>query len=344
MITIQSGKLLIPEEDRFVGFAGDNLGNTKEFVLPDRGMDYARYTLCLRFDDESVRVIPLEKYMRGSDLVLTWSIQSAHLSRAGIVMAQVKSVDSDDVIQHTTCDYFIVAQSADHTDDGGEESYVTRDEVEERLSDFLEQIASRAPYIGEDGYWYFYDVESDSYIRGQKAMADVTVDDAMIQGSVNPVQSRVIKAFVENALDTKADKTTRIANLQLNGDISSADLAAQIRADINPPLVVPGTTIGYGGQYGKTMDGEPVMCRFSNVWKKLATEDELNAKMALTPNISITDLNTLPSGQLFICQDGVAVKVDDTPGYVELARASTVYSKYEIDLMIGNVETLLAAL
>ena len=141
MITIQSGKLIIPEEDRFVGFAGDNLVNMKRIVLPDHEAGSGSYTLCLRFDDDSVRVIPLEKSVSGSDLVLTWNIRKSHLLKPGIVMAQVKSVDSDDVVLHTICDYFISAGSAELSEDGAPE-YVAREELEERLSEFVKRSAA----------------------------------------------------------------------------------------------------------------------------------------------------------------------------------------------------------
>lgn len=337
MITIQSGKLNIPEEDRFVGFAGDNLGSCKRFVIPNRGNDSGIYTLCLRFDDDSVRVISLAKSLSEGDLVLTWQIQSAHLLKAGIVMAQIKSVDSDDVIMHSSCDYFIVANSADLAEDG-EVEYVTREEYEERLTDFIRRVRESAPYIGEDGYWHFYDVETDSYTRG--AGATPIVDASFVDNSINPVQSRVIKAFVESAVDSKVSKTTRIAGLPLSGNISQADLVMNLSGSINPPIVIPEQTLGYGGQYGKTIDGDPVMCVLGTSWIKLARDDSLTEKMDKTPDVTSSDVDSLPSGQLFLCQGSVALKT--AAGYLELAKAANVYSKAEINSMIGGVETLLS--
>lgn len=293
MITIQAGKLTIPEEDRFVGFAGDNLGNSKTFVLPDRGSDSGSYTLCLRFDDDSVRAIPLLKSLSGSDLILTWNIQKTHLSKAGVVMAQLKSVDSDDVILHTSCDYFIVANSAELADDGSPE-YIVREELEERLSSILDEGGS-------------------------------------------------IRTYFDNALDGKVDKTTTIAAIPLSSNIRASNLAANIGAYINPSTVQPGLTAGYSGQFGKTYDGKPVMCSSASTWTQLATAGELSSKMALSPQLSsISEVGGLPTGQLFTCQGGVGVKTENA--YLELAKSSAVYSKAEIDTMIGDIETLLSSI
>ena len=340
MITIRSGKLQIPEEDRFVGFAGDNLSNSKSFVLPSHGSDNGSYTLCLRFDDDSVRVIPLTKSLSGADLVLTWDIHASHLLKAGIVMAQVRSVDSDDVILHSSCDYFIVADSAELSDDSGSE-YVPREELEERLTAFLERFRESAPYIGDDDYWYTYDALTDSYVRGVRATASITVDSSMIPGSVNPVQSSAIRSFVESGLDTKVSKTTTVAGLSLSGNITRTDLITNLSGSINPPLVTPNVTLGYGGQYGKTTDGKPVMCMLATTWKELATAEDLNTKMALAPTVSYENLDSVTAGQLFLCQSSVAVKTQAS--YIELARAANVYSKTDIDSMIGNLENILSS-
>lgn len=339
MITIQSGKLIIPEEDRFVGFAGDNLGTTKRFVFPDRGSDSGSYTLCLRFDDDSVRVISLTKSLSDGDLVLTWTIQKSHLLKAGIVMAQLKSVDSDDVIMHTSCDYFIVSTGAELNDDGITE-YVEREELEERMTAFLKKITDCVPYIGEDNYWYEYDAASDSYIRSVYAVGNITVDDAVTDGGKNPVEGGSIKRYVDNALDQKVNKKTSIAGLPLSGNISRADLAMNLSGNINPPLVTPDSTVGYGGQYGKTADGKPVMCLLTNSWIRLATESDLSEKMALAPTRNNAQADDLPAGQIFFVQGGVCIKTSGS--FFELAKKSNVYSKNEIDSMIGALEAQLS--
>ena len=69
MITIQSGKLCIPDIDRFVGFAGDDSVMTKQLVLLNRASDSCTYSLCLRFDNDSVCTVPLTASVDGDDVV-----------------------------------------------------------------------------------------------------------------------------------------------------------------------------------------------------------------------------------------------------------------------------------
>ena len=75
MITVESGKLNIPEDERFIGFAGDNTIITKQIVVFHRYVIGSVYTMCLRFDDGAVRSVPLELEQVGSDAVLTWKIE-----------------------------------------------------------------------------------------------------------------------------------------------------------------------------------------------------------------------------------------------------------------------------
>lgn len=200
MITIRSGKMVIPEDERFVGFEGDHLGNTVRFVIPEPGDYNGRYSLCLRFDDDTVREVPLNKEMSGSNLNLIWNIRSEHLLKAGVVMAQVKYVDMENVVRHSTCDYFVAADGADRADDN-ENEFVTRAENEEMMTAFLDRIRASAPFIGEDNRWYYYDAASDDYIGSERSV--VTVDSEFIPNSVNPVQSRVVKDYVDTELASK---------------------------------------------------------------------------------------------------------------------------------------------
>lgn len=286
MITIQSGKLIIPEEDRLVGFAGDNLTNSKEFKLLGHAGAGAEYTLCLRFDDDTVRTARLTGVADGEDLVLTWNIKSEHLSKPGIVMAQLKAVDGDGGISHTSCDYFIVASSAEFADDGSELEYIIRSEFEERMNAAVATARATAPYIGDDGCWYVYNSDREVYECTGISASGVTVDDAVSPSSTNPVENRAVKAYVDTADADKVDKTTKIAGLELSGDIGRAALGERLTQAINPPYVVDGTTDGQLGQFGRTTQGTPVMCNGIKRWSALALSDEVPTKTSDLTNDS----------------------------------------------------------
>ena len=135
MITIQSGKMIIPENERFVGFAGDNLTRTKEFLVPNAADSDSAYILYLRFDDDRVSSAVLSKSTDGGDLVLTWNVSAEHLLKSGVIFAQIKITDGENAVAHTGCDYFIAAPSVELADDGGELDMIRRPEFERRMNE-----------------------------------------------------------------------------------------------------------------------------------------------------------------------------------------------------------------
>ena len=312
MITIQSGKIIIPENERFVGFAGDNLSCTKEFFLPDGEDSGSLYTLYLKFDDGRVTSAALPVHSGLGGLILTWTVRREHLLKAGIVMAQIKETADGDTVSHTGADYFIVASSAELGDDGAEIDILHRTEFEERMAAAVREARAIAPYIGDDGYWYVYDPEQDEYVRSYSAN-NITVDSSIDATSTNPVENRAVKAYVDAADALKTDKTTKIAGIALSGNISAADLYENMSDKINPRLVTIGVTSGLPGQYGRTIDQEPVYCKALSNWIKLATSSELSDKMSLVsatvpansgqtgPDYTDSAFTALPVGQAFYC-------------------------------------------
>ena len=290
MITIQSGKMHIPENERFVGFAGDDLSSTKIFNIP--GMTGGAYTLYLKFDDGRVSSVPLTAEASASGVTLTWAVSKRHLLKSGIVMAQLKIADTDGSVIHTGWDYFIVA-SAVELDDGGEEiDMLSRSEFEERMAEGVALARSIAPYIGDDGYWYVYSDDQGDYVRSVRVNG-IELDSSVSASSANAVENRAVKAYVDAADSSKVDKTTTVAGLPLSGNITASDLTESLIGRINPHMVVPGVTSGYPGQYGKTSydvatqtGNRPVYCTGLNRWVELATENEIPTKTSDLTNDS----------------------------------------------------------
>ena len=147
MITIQSGKLTIPENERFIGFAGDDSFAEKQFVITQRVVPDSTYTLCLRFDNGSVCSVALPSDQADSDTVLTWNIRKEHLRKPGIVTAQLKIEDNRDGVIHTTRDYFFVGASEE--DEGSDVDPSDLSRLEERI----EEVESKLPYVSSGGVY-----------------------------------------------------------------------------------------------------------------------------------------------------------------------------------------------
>ena len=145
MITIRSGVMTIPEEDRFIGYTGDDRYTEVELLIKNFVVPNSNYTLCLRFDDGTERVIPLNGSQILSDVLLVWNVRREELHSAGIVTAQMRIDCGDGRVIHSTRDYFLVA--GEEGSDEGEDDYVTRPELEQRL----DSVRSRLPYVNADG-------------------------------------------------------------------------------------------------------------------------------------------------------------------------------------------------
>lgn len=355
MITIQNGKLNIPDSDRFVGFAGDNAVNTKRLVLLNEADTNREYTLCLRFDDDAVRSIPLSSSVEGADTVLTWEILQEHLLAPGVVQAQVK-IASGGAIEHTTKDFFLIGSAVELNNDGAEAEYVTPSQLENSIQQALQEVTATAPCIDGDGYWCVYDADRGEYVRTEYHASGISPDSAMSDSSDNTVSNAVIKRYVDGKAadcnsfsvsytDTKtADKvpvTRRIAQLALSGDITAADLAAALRPYAYRLNITPNSS-GVRGQLGIGMGGEVFFCIDEDAWVHLADYTDLYDKMDLVQAVDAEDIDNISDGSFFFYGGTLYVKLNNSN--IAVAKASDVYTKSEIDSMIGDLESRLAAI
>ena len=356
MITIQNGKLMIPDSDRFVGFAGDNTVNTKQFTMIDFTQENCAFTLCMRFDDDTVRSVPLSAQRDQGDTVLTWQIRKEDLCSSGVVQVQVKIADSDGDIEHTTKDFFLIGSAVELDDDGGEMEYVTPSQLQNSINQALETITATSPYVDDDGYWCIYDPEQGEYVRTAYHVSGIAPDSAMSDSSDNAVSNSVIKRYADgkaadcNAFtisygDAKtADKvpnTRKSARLPLAADIEAADLMAALRPYTYRTNVTPNLG-GVTGQLGIGANGEVFFCTETDHWVRLANVEELYDKMDLVTEVDASDVEDVFDGNMFFCNDVPYVKLDGDA--VALAKSEDVYSKAQIDAMIGDIESCLAAI
>ena len=160
MITILSGKLTIPEDERFIGFSGDDQSRQVELLLMHFTARNSVYELGLRFDDGTVRTVPLEAERHDSDVLLTWKVQRDQLYSPGVVTAQLKIISGDGRVIHSTRDYFLVGGNTDG--DSSDDDYVTVKLLEQRLGD----VRAKLPYVNENGAFI---VGSDGDVRIAKS-------------------------------------------------------------------------------------------------------------------------------------------------------------------------------
>lgn len=197
MITIESGKLTIPDEDRLLCLVENETIGVR-WILQRHffGRNYT-YKIYLRFDDGTVRSAPLSAEISDNNTMLTWRIDPEQLYSSGIAEAQVQMTDSAGNLTYTTRDFFLVEAASTV---GSAEELLTTGEMENRLIILRRTLAEQAPYADAQGYWYLYDAGSGRFLRSELPVSGSAIDSAMNGDSDRPVSNRAIKTFVENGL------------------------------------------------------------------------------------------------------------------------------------------------
>ena len=243
MILIQRGILTIPEDERFVGFAGDNQCLSRSFRIEDAPSGAEIYKLFLTFDNSACNYFELPKTVLNGRTTLKWDILEEHILKPGVVRAQIKAYSSGGEIWHSSSDWFIVDESAEFSD------YFSNKENSEFLSyerklftlkSEIEEFLSQMPYFGEDGYWYVYnratgdyrrmaDISSAMSLAENTGIADIAgVPEGQLfrcQGSVALKTGSGASDYAELAKWNSVCPVTRtVAGLPLSADISVAAL------------------------------------------------------------------------------------------------------------------------
>ncbi len=182
MITIQNGKFFVPEDERFIGFAGDNLRKKIEFLVMGETQEVSTYRLYLTFDDDSVNFFVLPKASTSEGVLLTWDILESQIFKAGIVKAQIKAFAEDGMIWHTNAETFIVGKTAEYPetpDSPINTEFLEYEKALNRIRDEIKEERVLLPYIGDNGNWYCFDAESNTYVdsgktsKGQAQTGDI---------------------------------------------------------------------------------------------------------------------------------------------------------------------------
>ncbi len=189
MITINSGKLIIPEEERFIGFTGDNLHLKKQFLVENVCDENCIYRLYLEFDDGTVNYFVLDSKVENGSTILTWNIEEKHIFKSGLINAQIKSISDSGTTHHSSWNYFFAAPSAEFSGEfaNNENSEFLR--YEKTLNEIYNKIS-------ETNLGAF--VTEDRTIAGFSLSSNITSEELCDSLSVYPT---ILKEGVPTALD-----------------------------------------------------------------------------------------------------------------------------------------------
>lgn len=238
MIKILDGKLTVPEDQRFIGFAGDNMIRKIQFLVLNRTNPTDIYRLYLTFDNGSVNHFQLPATVSSEGTILTWDVEEEHIFKSGIVYARIKGFSRDGVVFHTNKDLFVVGPSAEYSE------YFEKDNTEfleyekklNALREYIEEVSLHAPYIGENGNWFVFDSKEGSYVDtgkpsvGKALTADIedgaVTSDKIAAGAVTApklgqysvtTDAIVPSAVTEDKLASQSVTTEKIADESVTG-------------------------------------------------------------------------------------------------------------------------------
>lgn len=357
MITVKSGIMKIPENERFIGFEGDNLRVTRQFLVSPAEEDTV-FKLFLTFDDGTCNFFLLDTVFSDGGATLTWNIRKEHIFKSGVVTAQLKMFSrTGELIRHSSTDRFTVGGSAEfseHFENGRNTEFLA---YEKKLLDIMDDIQNTLPYIGEDGYWYLFDAQKEEYVKsGVSALAGVTqVDGALSDESENPVANRALTEKFATVMDlapsigaqaqiTALDRGqvyifqghnvgVKTSEAGVSGHVSLASMAnipQNVSDLVNDMDYVSSAGIPYFLEdYAKSAEIPKKTSDLENDSGFLTQHQDVSGKMALTPVIDNPgSIPALADGQIFRCQGSIALRSgSSSDGYVELAKKSELSAK-----------------
>lgn len=236
MITILNGKLTIPESERFIGFAGDNLRRTIKFLISGATESDRIYRLYLTFDDGTVNYFTLPSELTDEGVVLTWNVLRQHIFMSGCVRAQLKAFSDSGVVYHTTTDRFFVGDSAEFSEHF-EKTNTEFLEYEERLNELaktVSEVCVLMPFIGENGNWYIYDAQAGEYIDSGKPSVGQADSFMIADGAVTSVK------LADGAIDREALFSSDMMTKFLSMPVYVHSVAGEVSDRVYNSLISPG--------------------------------------------------------------------------------------------------------
>ncbi|MBR3988236.1 MAG: hypothetical protein IKK10_02925 [Clostridia bacterium] len=181
MITISDGILTIPEDERFVGFIGDNLHTQKKFFIRSTPESGWLYRLYLTFDDGRHNFFTLTKEEVEEGTFLVWNIEEGQIFKSGLVKAQIKAFSDDSEVYHTTSDVFVAGKATEEDEEflNSNSEFLGFEKRLNELYDKMDTATAKMPYVGTNGNWFTYDVNSGTY-KDSGVSAMVSLDGVKI--------------------------------------------------------------------------------------------------------------------------------------------------------------------
>lgn len=138
MINVKrSGRFIIPDNEAFIGYTGDNLNVTKTFFveeLVDLSLIFRMYLL---FDDGTSNFFLLDSEVVEGGTKLTWTVTNEQIYKSGIVKMQIKASNNSGLVFHSDVTSLLVQRSIEFSESYKEKVNAEFLQHEQRLNELV---------------------------------------------------------------------------------------------------------------------------------------------------------------------------------------------------------------
>ena len=101
MIEISGRSASVPENERFLGFTGDNDCEVRVISLKNESLSACAFKIDVCGADGTRNILEPEKSTEGGEILLTWVIKKEHIGRSGALFAQVRAFNASGMVWHS---------------------------------------------------------------------------------------------------------------------------------------------------------------------------------------------------------------------------------------------------
>ena len=146
MIEVRNRDLIIPTSDEFVGVAGDNKIEVRQFVITYPKLFSFDFKLDVQ-QGENKNIIDLDKTVETDKIILSWVVKKEHIPNNGILYAQLRAFSDNEEILHSKKDNFRIGGRIGATDYFPSPLPSEFEEMEQRINQKHNEVIEAAKQV-----------------------------------------------------------------------------------------------------------------------------------------------------------------------------------------------------
>lgn len=232
MIEIAGRRLKIPDDEKILGYVGDNDVDIRIFKLSRLDLSDMFFQVDIRKEDGTTDFIELEKAFEADHLLLTWPLMANQLNVKGKLIAQIEALNANKQVWHSGPGEFIVGNSIKAEADIPSPLPTEFGQFEERNILLAAQVSANTQAVAENTLEVARNTQTvteNTTLVGQKAAA-VAEDTAEVAENTEIAKTAAITAAnnILNGVDTHNLNVS--AHADIREDIREVEAIARGRA------------------------------------------------------------------------------------------------------------------